>query len=196
MLASASPRRRELLASLVSDFQVDPADIDEDALTSPDPWKTARDLARVKATVVLERHPDALVIAADTVVAIETANGYRQLAKPSDAEDAKRMLRELSGRTHQVITGVAIVFANNTFDLLETTHVSFRELGEDEIDAYVATGEPLDKAGAYGIQGGAKEFATVIDGSLSTVIGLPLEALTNALKSVALTSARPGTAYS
>lgn len=178
VLASASPRRRELLKELVPEFEVVPADVDEDALTRLDPWVTARELAMAKARVVARLRPEALVIGSDTVVAVDSGLEYPvQLAKPRDEEDAMRMLRLLSGRQHMVITGVALVRGLIEEVSADTTRVSFRELTEGEIRTYVGTGEPMDKAGAYAIQGGAAAFVERTEGSISNVIGLPLELL-------------------
>ncbi len=178
ILASASPRRQELLKELIPDFEVLPADVDEDALTLPNPWETARQLAMAKAQKVAQQRPEALVIGSDTVVAIEIARDhFQQLAKPRDEEDAVQMLKLLSGRQHAVITGVALVKKEEVQVEADTTNVRFRELTEEEIRAYVATSEPMDKAGAYAIQGGAAGFVEQTDGSISNVIGLPLELL-------------------
>jgi septum formation protein len=182
ILASASPRRRELLASLFASFEVIVSDVDEEALTVSDPWETATSLAEAKAGAVARRHPDALVIGADTVVAL----GNDQLAKPSSKEEAVAMLRQLSGQTHVVITGVATVLNGHLRSFSDTTHVSFRPLCEEEILRYVSSGEPMDKAGAYAIQGGAAGFVSAREGSLTNVIGLPLEALTSHLRSLAV----------
>ena len=181
VLASASPRRRELLAQLVPNFEVVVAPVDEEALTVADPWATAEGLALAKARAVAISRPDALVIGGDTVVAFEAETSFVQLAKPRDAADAQRMLRELSGRSHVVITGVALVSADGERSFAETTTVTFRDLSEDEIAAYVATGEPMDKAGAYAIQGDAAGFVVEVDGSWSNVVGLPVERLREAL---------------
>ena len=173
VLASASPRRKELLARLVPEFEIVVSDVDEEALTVADPFLTAERLAEAKACAVALLRPDALVIGADTVVSL---NGL-QFAKPRDAEDARRMLRALSGGTHDVITGVSLVSPEGTTTFHDRTEVTFRPLTSEEIDAYVATGEPMDKAGAYAIQGGARGFVAERKGSESNVIGLPLEAL-------------------
>lgn len=181
VLASASPRRRALLAQLVLEFEVVPADVDEDALTLADPWKTAQKLAEVKAAAVAARRPDALVIAGDTVVAVPEGDGYRQLGKPQDPADAERMLSALSGREHVVVTGVALVWPGGEAAFPETTRVRFRVLTSEQIRGYVLTGEPMDKAGAYGAQGMASGFIERLDGSYTNVIGLPIEALEEAL---------------
>ncbi|MCW5937803.1 MAG: septum formation protein Maf [Fimbriimonadaceae bacterium] len=185
VLASASPRRSDLLRELVESFTVDPADIDEDAMTDPDPWITAQRLAREKALAVQSRHPEALVIGGDTVVALPTGiDTYEQLAKPTDEADARRMLGHLSAKTHLVVTGVCLAWPGGLSAFTETTKVTFRAMSADEIAAYVATGEPLDKAGAYGFQGGARPFVQQVEGSVSNVIGLPMERLEEALRSL------------
>ena len=184
VLASGSPRRRELLSQIVPDFVVDPADLDEDALTVLDPWQTAEELAVAKAMHVVKRHPGSLVIGSDTVVAYESPIGWSQLAKPLDSKDAERILGERSGRTHVVITGVAVVSPFATAAFVDTTRVTFRALSVDEISAYVSTGEPMDKAGAYAIQGGAAGFVERIEGLESNVIGLPVERLGPLLRDI------------
>lgn len=180
VLASASPRRRELLATLIEAFDVVPAEVDEDALTSADPWRTATDLARAKADVVALGRSEAIVIGADTVVALPDPD-WVQLGKPRDAEEAAAKLRRLSGRTHAVITGVAILAPKRRETFFETSHVTFRTLDEAEIRGYAVSGEPLDKAGGYAIQGGAAGFVARREGSLTNVVGLPMEALTESL---------------
>jgi septum formation protein len=177
VLASASPRRRELLARILNGFQVLPAEVDEEALTVQDPHRTAERLAEAKAKAVLNLRPEARIIGADTVVALREGDAWRQLAKPADAADAARMLRALSGRSHIVVTGVCLADDVGTFSFSDTTVVGFRALDEAEIAAYVATGEPMDKAGAYAVQGGAAEFVQRLKGSHSNVVGLPLERL-------------------
>ncbi len=184
VLASASPRRQELLRPIVGEFVVDPAHVDEDALTVADPWQTAQKLAREKAMVVFERHPDALVIAGDTVVALAGGEGYVQLSKPNGEEDAVRMLAQLSGKTHLVITGVALRWAGGLISFTDETRVTFKKLSPEAIRAYVATGESMDKAGAYGIQGMAKTLVERLEGSLNNVVGLPTEKLMEALRDV------------
>jgi septum formation protein len=178
VLASASPRRKELLAQLIPDFIIDPADLDEDSLTTSDPRQTAEALAEAKAKEIHQRHPHALVLGADTVVSCEG----RQLAKPATEQEAEAMLQFLSGKTHQVYTGIALVGQTTSDVASDVTHVTFKPLSERQIKQYVATKEPMDKAGGYGIQGGAKEFVERIEGSLSNVVGLPLETLERLLK--------------
>lgn len=184
VLASASPRRQELLKQLFSEFEVIPADLDEEALTVKDPWETAKRLALAKAKAVAAQKPNALVIGSDTVVALPSFESTIQLAKPSDARNAVRMLTALSGKSHWVITGVALVSPD--FEVVESdeTSVTFRDLELPEIEEYVATGEPVDKAGAYAIQGGAAGFVANTTGSLSNVIGLPLEQVQRMLKNL------------
>jgi septum formation protein len=183
VLASASPRRQELLKQLVEEFEVLPADLDEDALTVPDPWQTAERLALAKALAIAKLRPGALVIGSDTVVAIELEpNIYFQLSKPKNVPVAIEMLRMLSHRTHLVITAIALVREGQHDVRADTTKVTFRNLSGKEVKAYVATGEPMDKAGAYAIQGGASGFVEKVEGSISNVIGLPLELLEEMLK--------------
>lgn len=170
------------MASLVSDFVVDAPEVDEEGLTVADPWQTARDLAWHKASAMVEKHPEALIVAGDTVVAYSLDDeSWMQLGKPANRGDAERMLRTLSGREHLVITGVAMVWPGGAESFAETTRVRFRSLSEAEIAAYADTSEPYDKAGGYAIQGGAKGFVERIDGSHSNVVGLPVEALGTAM---------------
>ena len=185
VLASASPRRQELLKELVDTFEIDSADLDEDALTVSDPWETAKGLALAKAKAVSLRHPGKLVIGGDTVVAFESEAGqFTQLAKPTDVADAQSMLGQLAGRSHVVITGLALARDGEGAADAATTQVRFRELSDAEIAKYVATGEPMDKAGAYAIQGGAAGFVVSVEGSISNVIGLALELLREMLDTV------------
>jgi septum formation protein len=178
VLASASPRRKELLERIIPFFEIIVPDVDEEKLTVEDPWKTAHDLAWEKAWTIAQKRLDVIAIGADTVVALERKDGgWNQLAKPVDCADAERMLRDLSGKRHAVITAVAVIWPGGNYEFTDTTWVTFREIEEEEIQAYVATGEPLDKAGAYAIQGGAAEFAIDLEGLVSTVIGLPVERL-------------------
>ncbi len=170
VLASASPRRRELLAQLGIPFDVVPADVDEAVHAGEDARAYVRRVAREKASRAAQRvGAGARVLAADTSVVIDG----EVLGKPGDAEEAKRMLRRLSGRPHAVYTAVALDKPSRDEVLVKTT-VHFRALGEDELSWYVATGEPMDKAGAYGIQGRAGMFVERVEGSVSNVIGLPL----------------------
>ncbi len=184
VLASASPRRRELLGQITEDFEVVPAHVDEDALTDPDPWITAQRLAREKALAVSASRPDALVVAGDTVVALKKSEGWEQLAKPTGADDAKRMLRLLAGKTHVVVTGVCLVWPKGMSSFTETSRVTFLALSDEEIASYVATGSPLDKAGAYGLQDESQDFIERVEGDVDNVIGLPVARLKEALQSV------------
>ena len=185
MLASSSPRRSELLKWFIEEFSVDPADLDEDALLDDDPAVTAQRIAREKAMTVFSRHPDSLVIAGDTVVALPvTGGGWTQLAKPVDGADAVRMLMELSGKTHTVVTGVCLRWPRGFSAFSDTTEVTFRKIRKPEAEKYVATGAPLDKAGAYGLQDESQNFVAEIRGSMTNVIGLPMERLDEALQDV------------
>lgn len=153
VLASSSPRRIELLAQIgVVPDHVDPADIDETPLKGETPTRLAERLARGKAEVVAERSPDAIVLAADTVVAL----GRRLLEKPADEAEARRFLELLSGRNHRVFTGVVVIAGGQTTCRVVDTRVSFKTLSAEEIATYVASGEWRGKAGGYGIQGGRR----------------------------------------
>lgn len=171
LLASSSPRRRQLLASLGLTFSVVPAEVDETLRPGEDPFDASERLARTKAAVAAARAPaDALVVAADTLVVLER----QALGKPRDAGDAVRMLRALSGRRHEVVTGVAVAHLGRTVSGREVTEVIFASMSEEEIARYVATGEADDKAGAYGMQGIAGLFVERVEGSPSNVVGLPV----------------------
>lgn len=171
VLASASPRRIELLAQVgITPDHIDPADIDETPLKGETPPRLAERLASTKAQVVAARRPDAVVIAADTVVAV----GRRFLEKAADEAEATRFLKLLSGRNHRVFTGVAVVRAGRLSARVNETRVSFKPLSQDEIAAYVASGDWRGKAGGYGIQGPAGAFVQRIVGSHPAVMGLPL----------------------
>jgi septum formation protein len=189
ILASTSPRRRELLAQAGFFFTMESADVDESLREGEDPSAYVLRLAIEKAQAVFARHanptlidktdkdgaPDTssgplIVLGADTTVVCDG----QILAKPDDAADAMRMLRRLSGRTHQVLTGVAAVSRAGLVSGVETTEVTFSEIPESELAAYCATTEPLDKAGAYGIQGYAARWIPRIDGDYFNVMGLPI----------------------
>lgn len=181
ILASGSPRRRELLEMLgVKEFAVIPAKGEELPHPELSPAELVRELSRAKAAEVAAAHPDAIVIGADTVVAVDD----EVLGKPVDEEDAVRMLQSLSGRSHHVYTGVTVICGERVESVAEGTEVRFRAMTEREIAAYVATGEPMDKAGAYGIQGLASLFAEGIDGDFFNVMGLPVCRLGQMLKSL------------
>ena len=185
ILASQSPRRIELMREAGYDFRVIPADIDETPRDGEGPIELVGRLARAKALAVANQHGEAgeLVVAADTIV----AHDDEVLGKPRDAADARRMLRELSGRTHQVATGVCLAIAGEdaarAVSFVDVTDVTFYPLADAKIDAYVASGEPLDKAGAYGIQGvGGRMLVTKIDGDFYTVVGLPIARVARAIE--------------
>ena len=173
ILASASPRRTGLLREAGYAFDVEPAHVDESGLAGEAPRAYVLRVAALKARAVAARHPDDLVLAADTTVVIDGL----MLAKPSDDDDARRMLGLLSGRTHDVLTGVVLVCAGRESSAVADTRVRFRPLTRAEIDWYVASGEPQDKAGAYGVQGLASRFVEAVDGSYSNVVGLPVGAV-------------------
>src|SRR5690242_9831448 len=143
ILASASPRRSELLRNAAIPFEIDPADIPEAPLAAEQPTDYAQRLAQEKAKTVFARHPDSIVLGADTIVVVDE----HLLEKPTNAGDAARMLRLLSGRTHQVVTGVSLVACNFEHTEAELTHVRFLPVSEKQIAEYIATGEPMDKAG-------------------------------------------------
>ena len=170
VLASASPRRQELLRSAGISFEVQPADIPENALPGEAAKDCAERLARDKALAVARRRPHDFVLGADTVVVVDG----QLLGKPTDAADAARMLRLLSGREHQVITGVCLVVSGQPTVASETTVVTMSEITEKDIADYVASGEPMDKAGAYAIQGLASRWIPRIEGDYSNVVGLPV----------------------
>lgn len=173
ILASASPRRQELLRSAQIPFEAVPADIVETPLEYEPAKECAERLAREKALAVARLRPQSskdYVLGADTVVAVDNAI----LGKPADASDAARMLRMLSGRKHHVITGVCVVVEGEAFVASEATLVTMIEITDDDITAYIKTGEPMDKAGAYAIQGIASRWIPRIEGDYSNVVGLPL----------------------
>jgi septum formation protein len=186
ILASASPRRKELLGQVIDRFEVVPADLDEESLTLADPHETATGLALAKAKGVFAKYPGHLVIGSDTVVAFRDAHGcWQQFGKPADESGAVTMLRTLAGRTHEVITGLALVSPLGDSVRYDSTLVTFRNLDSSEIEKYVSSGEPVDKAGAYAIQGGAADFVRSVEGSISNVIGLPIELLREMLAELA-----------
>lgn len=178
VLASASPRRIELLALIgITPDRIDPADIDETPLKDETPSRLAARLARTKAQAVAARAPDAVVLAADTVVAV----GRRLLEKPADAAEAEKFLRLLSGRNHRVFTGVAVAAGETLRHRVVDTRVAIKRLSDAEIADYVAGGDWKGKAGGYGIQGPAAAFVLKIIGSHPAVMGLPLPETVNLL---------------
>ena len=183
ILASASPRRRELLAQAGFSFEVVPADVPEVRKLGEDPIRFVTRLAREKAEAVAASRsitPDTIVLGADTIVVVDE----EVLGKPQDAVDAARMLRLLSGQTHQVITGVCLAKGRERQRAAEVTFVRFATLSDEEIDAYVATGEPLDKAGAYAIQGRAGRWVPRIHGCYFNVVGLPLALVSSMIEAM------------
>ncbi|MCU0641784.1 MAG: Maf family protein [Candidatus Margulisbacteria bacterium] len=177
ILASASPRRKLLLQKLLQTFTVVPSRVDESAVRAQTPEAFAVKAALAKALEVSCRHPRATVIGADTIVVL----GQKILGKPRDNRDAVRMLRALTGHTHRVITGLAVV-GKRVGATFVTTTVRMKKVGAGTIAAYVATGRPLDKAGAYGIQEIEATFIDRIDGDYDNVVGLPVAALKILLK--------------
>jgi len=180
VLASSSPRRHQLLNLIGIDHEVDPSNIDETMRPREAPRRHAERLAREKASAVAVRDPDLITIGADTVVVVNR----KVLGKPTDTNDAARMLGMLSGREHTVITAVAVARGRKIRSAIEEVKVKFRRLREDEIEAYIATGEPMDKAGAYGIQGFGATIVERIDGDYFAVMGLPLVRLVGLMRDV------------
>jgi septum formation protein len=182
VLASSSPRRRELLSLIGIEHEVAPANIDESYLPGEMPAGHAERLAREKATVVAARALDAVTIGADTIVVV----GGDVLGKPRDERHAAEMLRQLSGRSHRVITGVAAVWRGVAASAVEEVDVTFRTLDDAEIAAYIATHEPMDKAGAYGIQGFGATIVERVEGDYFAVMGLALNRLVRLLEGLGL----------
>jgi septum formation protein len=187
VLASASPRRRELLTQAGFDFEVHPADIPEDPHPGEEPIAYATRLAREKALAVFrqlsadpEKRTSLTVLGADTVVTLDD----HLLGKPTDAADAVRMLRLLSGRIHRVVTGIAVVTTEKAEAAAEVTLVTVSAISNEEIDAYIASGEPMDKAGAYAIQGRAARWIPRIEGCYFNVVGLPIARVAALLKAL------------
>ena len=180
ILASQSPRRKALLELFRLPFTVQVADIDETMDLNKPPYDEVARVSRCKAEAV-ERSVGDIVIAADTIVVCEG----NVLGKPRDTADAKAMLRLLSGRDHQVMTGMCVLRGDTAITATEVTDIHFRELSDAEIDAYVATGEPMDKAGSYGIQGGTALFAEKMVGDYYNVMGLPVCRLWKILHEIA-----------
>jgi septum formation protein len=189
VLASASPRRRELVASLGVPFEVVASDIEETLDPVPLPEAVAR-LALRKARAVAASRPAALVLAADTIVVIDG----QALGKPADAAEARAMLRALRGRTHEVMTGVAVLDAATGREAVDTdiSRVTMAAFSDAAIDRYVASGEPLDKAGAYAIQGAGGALVVGLEGSRSNVVGLPLAVTAALLRRFGVDVSAPG----
>ena len=180
ILASASPRREQLLKQIGLDFEVIPSNFDESRVCTSNPTESAQQAAIAKAKAVAKKLSEGIVIGADTIVVY----AGEVMGKPKDQSDAVRMLKQLSGKKHEVITGVALVNArdNREYVWSEATLVWFRKLSDMEIKKYVESGQPMDKAGAYGIQGRAAAFVEKIDGCYFNVVGLPLASLVAKLK--------------
>jgi septum formation protein len=178
ILASNSPRRKEILTTAGIPFMVEPANIEETIDEHIRPMNVPVSLAAQKARYIYEKHPDCLVIGADTIVLSEG----RILGKPVDHQDAKRMLDMLNGKKHQVITGIYMISKEKAKELSVVTEVEFAHMTDDEIEEYINTGDVYDKAGAYGIQGFASRYIKGIRGDYFNVVGLPINALYEALK--------------
>jgi septum formation protein len=178
ILASASPRRRDLLAQAGLRFDVLPAHIDETLRPNETPTAYVQRLALEKAQAIHTLHPKATVLGADTTVVCE----QQTLNKPTDLADAERMLRQLSNRTHQVHTGIAVVTPTDQRSHVETTSVFFSPIPDDDLAHYLATNDSLDKAGAYGIQGYAARWTTRIEGDFFNVMGLPIATVIRLLR--------------
>lgn len=178
ILASASPRRQELFHKITDDFTVQPAEVEETIPPDVLPEDVAVYLSHIKADAVSKNNPNAIVIGCDTIVLLEE----QVLGKPHSPEEAKAMLQTLSGKTHQVITGTTVTDGSRTVTFSSETAVTFYPLSEAEIDAYLATGEPFDKAGAYGIQGKGSLLIHSIQGDYFTVMGLPVARLSRVLR--------------
>jgi septum formation protein len=178
ILASASPRRAELLRAAGFEFDITPSHVDESVRPGEAPEEYVCRIAEAKARAVLPAADDRIVLAADTTVVVDD----HILGKPRDAEDAARMLRLLSGREHEVLTGVAVARGDRLQTAMASTSVEFARLSDDEIAWYIASGEPADKAGAYAVQGFASRFVARIDGSYSNVVGLPVAIVYQMLK--------------
>jgi septum formation protein len=180
ILASTSPRRHQLLKLIGIQHEIRPSDVEEIPLPGESPEAYAERLARDKAETVARAAPDALVVAADTIVVIDNTI----LEKPRDEQHAQQMLEQLSGRTHVVMTAVAVVYEGRTVSTVEKVSVTFRRLLYDEQWSYIKTGEPMDKAGAYGIQGFGATIVNRIDGDYFAVMGLSLVRLVDLMKEV------------
>ncbi len=178
ILASASPRRQELLKNIFKEFEIIPADVDESIDKNIIAEDAAQFLAEKKAKFISEKYPDSLIIGSDTTVVLDDLI----LGKPADYNDAKKMLELLSGKTHKVITGVSLYIGEKSLSFSEETEVVFFKLSENEIETYLKTDEWKDKAGAYGIQGAAGLFVEKINGDYNNVVGLPVARLNRRLK--------------
>ena len=180
ILASMSPRRRELMRLLPIEFEVCAVDIDESIDKNKSPSENAMEIAKRKAQTAGKLYDDAIIIGCDTIVAI----GDKILGKPQNEIDAKRILLELSGAEHRVYTGVCILKGGKTMQFCGSASVKMKELTNDEISWYIGTGEPMDKAGAYGIQGYGALFIERLNGDYYSVVGLPICKLNSVLKNI------------
>ena len=180
ILASQSPRRRDLLKQIGLEFEIDPSNYEEDMTLDMEPRKLAEDLSLGKTKDVAQRHKDSIIISADTIIAVDN----EVFGKPKTPEKAKYMLQKLSGRAHSVITGFTIINTeiNKQISKSVETKVYFKNISEEEMDAYIATGEPLDKGGGYAIQGMAALFVEKIEGDYFNIVGLPIIAIVDELK--------------
>ncbi len=178
ILASGSPRRKELLCMAGYTFEVIPADCDEVWLANETPKQAAMRLALEKAKAVAKNHPKAVVLGSDTAVWL----GDKHLGKPKNSKAAFEMLNALSGNTHTVWTGAALVCGRLTVCFASKAHVTFYPLSAQEIDAYIATGEPMDKAGSYAVQGAGARFVQQICGDYPTIVGLPIARVCRTLR--------------
>ncbi len=180
ILASGSPRRKELLADAGIKFDIDVSDYEEDMTLNLLPHELAKYLSKGKASAVADRHKEAIIVAADTFVVLKG----EILGKPHTKEKAKEMLEKLSGQIHSIVTGFTIIdtATGQTISEAQESKLYFREILLEEIDEYIASGEPLDKAGAYAVQGGAEKFVEKIEGDYSNIIGIPMKAFLEKLK--------------
>jgi septum formation protein len=184
ILASTSPRRKEILENIKLNFEIVPSPYEEDMSLPLTPTELVKELSKGKASAVASNYTDAVVIGADTIV----AHGEKVLGKPKSVEQAKEMLKMLSGTTHSVITGLTVIdtATGTMYNEAIETKISLKELSDKEIDAYIATGEPMDKAGSYAIQGFAALFVTKIEGDYFGVMGLPVSRLGEILKQIGI----------
>lgn len=178
VLASQSPRRKQLLEQAGLSFTIIPSEVEEIVTDTNAPEKVVASLAYQKATDVFSRHSDQLILAADTIVTVDDII----FGKPVNKQDAKQMLQQLSGRDHHVLTGVTLLSNNKEMTFVESTHVHFYPLTNDEITSYINSGEPFDKAGGYGIQGLGSILVEKIHGDYFTIVGLPIAKVVRALK--------------
>jgi septum formation protein len=177
VLASTSPRRYQILALLELPFLMAPPACREVLSGSRPPAQEALHQARQKAASLVSRFPDAVILGSDTLINLDG----RLIGKPSSPDDARAILQRLRGRTHDVVTAVSILHQSKTVDAVETARVTMRDFTDTELDAYLATGDPLDKAGAYAVQGAGRDLVASLDGDYLAVVGLPLRAVTQGL---------------